>query len=124
MAGDHDASKHVPIYMVVFIALFIGTVVTVAISNVDLGSPWNILVGLAIAMVKASLVAYIFMHLKWEVGGLIWWVLGITVVFFATLMLLPTLTINDLPPGAQMASWSPAPEGAGDSTGDHGGDDH
>jgi len=41
------------------------TVLTVAISRVDLG-PLNVVAALAIACLKASLVALFFMHLKYE----------------------------------------------------------
>jgi caa(3)-type oxidase subunit IV len=42
------------------------TVITVAISRVDLGKSMNWLLGLAVACAKASLVVMIFMHLNHE----------------------------------------------------------
>ena len=53
------------IYLSVAGALFILTLVTVSVSYVDLGG-WNIVVALAVASFKASLVALFFMHLKYD----------------------------------------------------------
>jgi len=93
MAGAHaDISKHVKAYIAVFIALAVGTIITVLASTVDLGGHLNMGVALLIAVVKASLVAAIFMHLKWERSGAIWWVLALCAIFFAALILLPVLT--------------------------------
>ncbi len=59
----HIAS--VKLLLVVWIALMIGTWLTVAASNVDLG--WlNIWIGLGIATGKATLVALYYMHLRWD----------------------------------------------------------
>lgn len=61
--GVHVAS--VRLLVAVWIALMIGTWLTVAASNVDLG--WlNIWIGLAIATGKAALVALYYMHLRWD----------------------------------------------------------
>lgn len=46
-------------------ALVVLTVITVAVTYVDLG-PLNLLTALAIATVKGSLVALYFMHLRWD----------------------------------------------------------
>ncbi|XAM01350.1 cytochrome C oxidase subunit IV family protein [Phycisphaeraceae bacterium D3-23] len=70
-AGDghgHDGEHHVvgwKILTVVFLALMVLTVLTVAAINVDLG-PLNIVVALGIALVKALLVVFIFMHIWWD----------------------------------------------------------
>ena len=47
------------------LALLVLTVVTVASHSVDMGEA-NLPVALAIAMVKAVIVALIFMHLRWD----------------------------------------------------------
>jgi cytochrome c oxidase subunit 4 len=61
--GVHVAS--VRLLVVVWIGLMIGTWLTVAASNVDLG--WlNIWIGLAIATGKVVLVALYYMHLRWD----------------------------------------------------------
>ena len=65
-----DASGHhvVPakVFHAVFIALLVLTVVTYLASTVHMGRTINIVVALAIAVLKASLVATFFMHLKWD----------------------------------------------------------
>jgi|SRR5687768_2928419 len=84
--GHHDVSKEIRKYMLVFGALIVGTIVTVAASKVDFGGHgMNIAVALLIALVKGFLVAAFFMHLIDE-KKLIYGVLGATVFFFAGLM--------------------------------------
>ncbi len=46
-------------------ALLVLTIVTVAVTRVDLGG-FNLWLALLIAVVKASLVALYFMHLRWD----------------------------------------------------------
>ena len=58
------------VYILVWAALLVLTVVTWAVSYVRLGV-FNTVVALAIASVKASLVALFFMHLK-EERELVW----------------------------------------------------
>jgi cytochrome c oxidase subunit 4 len=75
-------SQHVvprKVYFAVFAALLVLTATTTAVSFVDLG-PWNSVVALAIAFVKATLVVLFFMHVKYSprltqvviAGGLFW----------------------------------------------------
>jgi cytochrome c oxidase subunit IV len=51
------------VYAGVFLTLLGLTVVTVAVSRVDLG-PLNLLAAMTIAVLKAALVAWYFMHLR------------------------------------------------------------
>lgn len=81
-------------YLAVFAALMVLTVVTVAVSHLNLVHPWNYVVGIAIAVVKASLVALFFMHLKGE-RTLIWSILGLCAVFLVVLFTLPYTDISD-----------------------------
>lgn len=84
--GHHDVSKEVRKYIIVAVALLIGTAITVWASYIHFGShSMNIAVGLIIATVKAGLVAGFFMHLIDE-RKLIYGVLGATVFFFIGLM--------------------------------------
>jgi cytochrome c oxidase subunit IV len=53
-------------YLRVFIALMVLTALTVAVTTIHFGDTLNIVVGLLIALLKAGLVAYIFMHLKFD----------------------------------------------------------
>jgi len=73
------------IYRNVLIALLILTVVTVAISTHDFGGKTpNYIVGVLVAVVKASLVVLFFMHLKYEQK---WW-LGIVLFPLALVMII------------------------------------
>jgi cytochrome c oxidase subunit IV len=104
MTSDHAASvpghdaaeidRHVRIYITVFVALMVLTVVTVAVSRFHLPVPMAIAVALFVAVVKGSLVACYFMHLISE-KKLIYAVLALTVAFFIALMALPVLTVHD-----------------------------
>lgn len=106
MGGAHaDISKHIKVYIVVFVALAIATVITVGASRVDFGGHLNVIVALLIAVVKASLVAAIFMHLKWERSMWIWYSLAICAIFFVFLMVLPVLTTNDHPALTHHGTW-------------------
>jgi cytochrome c oxidase subunit IV len=94
--GDHaaDIDKHVRVYISVFVALMVLTVVTVAVSRFHLPVPMAIAVALLVASVKGALVACYFMHLISE-KKLIYAVLALTVAFFIALMVLPVLTVHD-----------------------------
>jgi cytochrome c oxidase subunit 4 len=80
--------------MMVFAALMVLTVVTVAVSYLGLAIPAAVLVALVIASVKGGMVASFFMHLIHE-RRLIFWVLLLTVAFFVFLMFIPLLTSLD-----------------------------
>lgn len=87
-----EVRKHVKVYLTVFAALTVLTVVTVGVSYLQIESvAATVLIALFIATIKGSLVAGYFMHLVSE-KQVIFWVLAITVVFFAALMLLPVFT--------------------------------
>jgi cytochrome c oxidase subunit 4 len=99
MGADHatDIDKHVRAYMMVFGALLVLTVVTVAIFYLHLSMATAIGLALIVATIKGSLVACYFMHLISE-RKLIYFVLLLTVFFFLHLLLLPVLTsIADSP---------------------------
>jgi cytochrome c oxidase subunit 4 len=102
MTNDHSAvsidphhaaeiDRHVKVYITVFVALMALTLITVAVSYLHLSTPKAIAVALFVATIKGGLVASYFMHLISE-KKLIYAVLVLTVVFFAALMALPTLT--------------------------------
>jgi len=61
--GIHISS--IRLIVVVWIALMIGTWLTVTATYFDLGA-LNIWIGLAIATVKAALVGLYYMHLRWD----------------------------------------------------------
>jgi cytochrome c oxidase subunit IV len=94
MADHADIDKHVKTYMMVFVALMVLTVVTVAVSYLDLSTAGTIVLALVIATVKGSLVACYFMHLISE-KKLIYTVLIFTVIFFLAMLFGPLLTDLD-----------------------------
>lgn len=87
--SDHDEHRpNVKLYLMVFAALLVLTVLTVGASYLQLPHVPAIILGLLIAAVKAGLVAAFFMHLKGE-HRLIYSLLGLTVFFLAYLLFLP-----------------------------------
>lgn len=89
-------SEHVvspKIYVVILLALLLGTYLTVSAALRDFG-PWNIVIALAIATTKATLVVLYFMHARYSpkrtqlviVCAAFWLVilLGLTVTDYAT----------------------------------------
>jgi caa(3)-type oxidase subunit IV len=114
-AHDHEGHhgsmlSHVKPYLMVGAALFIFTVVTVALSYFDFadygifrwlfgkigvhGMGINIVIGLSLATFKVCLVGAWFMHLKQE-GGTIWRPLGLTFFFCFCLFMLFMLAHSD-----------------------------
>jgi cytochrome c oxidase subunit 4 len=93
MTSDHaaDIDRHVRIYITVFVALMVLTIITVAVSYLHLPVAMAVTVALLVATIKGSLVACYFMHLISE-KKLIYAVLVLTVVFFAALLALPVVT--------------------------------
>jgi len=89
-----DIDRHVRVYITVFVALMVLTVVTVAISRVHLPIHYAVTVALLVATIKGTLVACYFMHLISE-KKLIYAVLVLTGVFFLALMALPVITVHD-----------------------------
>jgi cytochrome c oxidase subunit IV len=96
MTSDHaaDIDRHVRIYITVFVALMVLTVVTVAVSRYHLPIHIAVTVALLVATIKGALVACYFMHLISE-KKLIYAVLVLTVLFFIALMALPFLTVHN-----------------------------
>jgi cytochrome c oxidase subunit IV len=93
MTSEHavDIDRHVRSYITVFVALMVLTIITVAISYLDLSVPLAVTVALIVATIKGALVAGVFMHLRSE-QKLIYAVLVVTVLFFIVLMALPVFT--------------------------------
>jgi cytochrome c oxidase subunit 4 len=77
--GEHAHIVPLKIYYAVFGTLMVLTGVTVAAAYLDLG-PFNVIVALAIACIRASIVVLYFMHVKYSsrlvkmavVAGLYW----------------------------------------------------
>jgi cytochrome c oxidase subunit IV len=53
----------VRMYVTIFTILLVFTFTTVVVAEIELG-PWNVVVALAIAIIKATLVILYFMHVK------------------------------------------------------------
>jgi cytochrome c oxidase subunit 4 len=103
-AHSHDvvhADQHRPqigLYVGIFAALMCLTALTVFVSRFHLPRPQAIMLGVLIAMVKASLVGAVFMHL-WGEKKLIHKFL-FAAVFFGVLMILPIIDFVLLAPRA------------------------
>jgi len=89
-----DVKKAVRGYLKIGAALYVFTVITVAVNQVHLVVPLAITVALIIALTKGSMVASVFMHLshekKWIYGSLLMCVVGFLLVIF-----LPLFTIGN-----------------------------
>ena len=98
---DHDIAAHVRTYIGVFIALLIGTVITVAMYYVHFESmALTIAVALFIASIKSFLVAGYFMHLFSE-KKMIYGLLIIAAIFFVALGGLTLWGMHDWPTGSE-----------------------
>jgi cytochrome c oxidase subunit 4 len=83
-----EIKKETRVYVLVFVALAALTVITVAVSTLDLSVGAAVAVALFIAAIKGSLVAAFFMHLISE-RKLVLAVLILTLIFFLALIFLP-----------------------------------
>ena len=112
---SHEAiKKHRKIYIGVFLALLIGTAITVGMYYVHFESMTRtVTIALVIATIKASLVAAFFMHLSNERKA-IYSMLLVTVFFFAAMMYLFIHARTDVPletefPAAKYVPYSRTP---------------
>ena len=118
-AHAEDIQAHVKTYVVVFAVLAALTVITVAISYLDLSTPMAIAVALLVASTKAGLVALFFMHLIDE-KKIIYALLALAVVFFAMCMSIPTgWHVGQVKSGSLWSSME-----TGNAAIDHGDSDH
>ena len=91
-----EHSEHIvspKIYAIILGALLLGTWITVQAAKIDLG-PWNIVLALAIAVTKMTLVILFFMHGKYSpkrtqlviLSGFFWLaiMLGLTLTDYTT----------------------------------------
>jgi len=93
--NDHGYIQgHIKVYLTVFGALAILTVLTVAASFLNVTESEAIFLALVIATIKASLVAGYFMHLITERQTIVW-ILILTFVFFLACMFFPMLVEID-----------------------------
>lgn len=95
--SPQEIAKHNKLYVGVFIALLVGTVVTVGLNYLHFDSfVVTVSVALLVAVVKAFLVAGFFMHLISEKTA-IYAMLAATVFFLIGMMVLTMWSLHDFP---------------------------
>lgn len=82
---------HPRVYVTIFLALMLGTGLTVLAAFRDFPGPLNAVVALTIAVVKATLVILYFMHVRYS-SRLIWLIISAALFW---LVILFALTISD-----------------------------
>src|SRR5689334_11115111 len=99
--SHEDIKKHVRTYIVIFVALLVGTIITVGLNYMHFDS-MAVTVGIAlfVATIKAALVAGFFMHLISEKKA-IYAMLAATIFFFASMMYLTVWARGQMPKGTE-----------------------
>ena len=99
--SPEEIKKHIKLYLVIGVTLFVCTVLTVAVAKLewlDFGSRGfgtaDMVIGLLIALFKATLVALIFMHLNHE-KKMIYLLFGMGLFFAFCLMAITGLAFSD-----------------------------
>ncbi|MBM4006907.1 MAG: hypothetical protein FJ292_05000 [Planctomycetes bacterium] len=105
-------------------ALLVLTAITVAVRYIDVGE-FNMVIALGVAVIKATLVALFFMHLKWDrpfnlltfVGSMVFVILMMAFCMMDTAQYRPTQFVGNPPeveatlqanaPGAPVARYTP-----------------
>jgi cytochrome c oxidase subunit 4 len=87
------------IYIVIFLALMVGTALTLLAAFYDFPGPLNAVVALTIAVVKATLVVLYFMHVRYS-GRLVWLVIVAALLW---LVIMFAITFSDY----WTRSWQP-----------------
>jgi len=91
---------HIQVYIKVFIALGILTLLTVAVSYLDVSFIEAFFIAITVATIKGSLVLGFFMHLITEKQMIIW-ILIATLIAFIILMFIPLINVTD-----QVNTWN------------------
>jgi caa(3)-type oxidase subunit IV len=109
MSGEHS-DDHATAYATVAVALLIFTVITFVAAESFHTTTQRAVSGLLIAVLKASLVAAIFMHLRWDWPKKVWFMvvpaLALSVVLLLALFPDIALQPRDKTP---YGSWVPSP---------------
>src|SRR4030095_1174093 len=82
---------HPRVYITIFLALMLGTGLTVLAAFRDFPGPLNAVVAMTIAVVKATLVILYFMHVRYS-SRLIWLIIAAALFWLAIMF---ALTISD-----------------------------
>lgn len=87
--SEHIVS--IKVYVTIFLALMVGTAVTVVAGLQDFPGPLNVIIALTIAVIKATLVVLYFMHVRYS-ARLIWVILASALFWMGILF---ALTFSD-----------------------------
>ena len=97
--SKESIEHHIQTYIRVFIALGVLTVITVAVSYLNVSFIEAFFIAMTVATIKGSLVLGYFMHLITE-RQMIIWILVATVATFIILMFIPLISLTD-----QVTTW-------------------
>ena len=97
--SKESIEHHIQTYIRVFIALGVLTVITVAVSYLNVSFIEAFFIAMTVATIKGSLVLGYFMHLITE-RQMIIWILVATVTTFIILMFIPLISLTD-----QASTW-------------------
>ena len=98
--SKESIEHHIQTYIRVFIALGVLTVITVAVSYLNVSFIEAFFIAMKVATIKGSLVLGYFMHLITE-RQMIIWILVATVTTFIILMFIPLISLTD-----QVTTWN------------------
>ena len=98
--SKESIEHHIQTYIRVFIALGVLTVITVAVSYLNVSFIEAFFIAMTVATIKGSLVLGYFMHLITE-RQMIIWILVATVTTFIILMFIPLRSLTD-----QVTTWN------------------
>ena len=98
--SKESIEHHIQTYIKVFIALGVLTVITVAVSYLNVSFIEAFFIAMTVATIKGSLVLGYFMHLITE-RQMIIWILVATVTTFIILMFIPLISLTD-----QVTTWN------------------
>ena len=98
--SKESIEHHIQTYIRVFIALGVLTVITVAVSYLNVSFIEAFFIAMTVATIKGSLVLGYFMHLITE-RQMIIWILVATVTTFIILMFIPLISLTD-----QVTTWN------------------
>jgi len=87
--SEHIVS--IKIYLIIALALMVGTAVTVIAGKMDFPGPLNVIIALTIACIKATLVVLYFMHVRYS--SKLMWLIFVSALFWMAILF--TLTFSD-----------------------------
>jgi cytochrome c oxidase subunit 4 len=115
MSDHHPHEHHGPslnVYLTIFGCLAVLTVLTVAVSRLNLNPAAAVVVAIAIAISKASLVVAFFMHLKYVVARTLYLMCVVPTVLTVLLLIALLPDVGMAEPGVAGAPGAHPPEAA------------